>query len=538
MRSVAVVACLLFASVSTAEGQQKWVGPQSPCDIKTGFFRLNSVVVDLQKAVEQPQLRERMLAQALDVLVRSIRDDKQDKNPAAWYYLGRYYVEVKDGAGADSAFTHAVSLAPQCKADIDGYRTELAEGVMNRGLTAWQSGNRDSAATLLRQAYALDPSRPKPLFQLGALYLDANQPDAAVAVYRQAARAAGEDTAYASAKRDALLTVARLAFARSEGDPAAQKWQHTRYSRDSLGPYLTSDSTVLARMQQSSASRRSRRARLSPVDQRSFSAESTARAEAVARGQAAREVLAGQAATDSATAQSAYEPAIAAYRDFVAAYPANVDAATTLAAIYAQAGRMAEATGVFDGLFSHAAELSPRELRALGQRLMQAKMLGPGTQAYLLLLQRNPYQRDALAELTSAYLDAKDTASALAMAQRLQGLDPLNKAALRLVGQAWELQGQSDSARAYSSRADAIPVDITIASMVGDSAGVTLTGVASNLGSTASKPLRIMLEFLDAQGTAQGSQAVDIPALDPGGNHQFQVHGSGKAIVGWRYRQS
>jgi Flp pilus assembly protein TadD len=538
MRSVAVVATFLLVSASALSGQQKWVGPQSPCDIKTGFFRLNSAVVDLQKAVEQPPLRDRMLGQALDVLVRSIRDDKQDKNPAAWYYLGRYYVEMKDGAGADSAFARAVSLAPLCKADIDGYRMELAEGVMNRGLTAWQAGKRDSAALLLRQAYALDPSRPKPLFQLGSLYLDGNQADSAVAVLQEAARAAGDDTTYASAKRDALLTVARLAFAHIQTDPAVQQWQHTRYSRDSLAPYLAADSTVLARMQQSSASRRARGARLSPADQRSFSAESTARAAAVARGQATREALVQQATADSAAAQSAYEPAISAYRNVVAAYPANGDAATTLAAIYSQAGRLGEATAVFDGLFTHAADLSARELRDLGRRLVQARMLGPGTRAYELLLQRNPYQRDALAELTGAYLDAKDTAHALTVARRLQVLDPLNKTTLRLVSQAWELKGQSDSARAYGSRADTMPVDITVASMVGDSGGVTVTGVATNLGSTASRPFRITLEFLDAQGTGQGSEAVEIPALQPGGNQQFQVRGSGKAIVGWRYRPS
>jgi tetratricopeptide (TPR) repeat protein len=390
---------------------------------------------------------------------------------------------------------------------------------------------------LLRQSYALDPS-PKPLFQLGSLYLDGSQPDSAVAALRAAAQAAGDDPAYASEKQNALVTVARLAFAQAQTEPAVQKWQHTRYSRDSLGPHLVSDSTILARVLQSSASRRARKARLAPADQRSFSAESTARANAVARDQAAREVLAGQAAADSEAVQAAYAPAIAAYRDVVAAYPANADAATALAAIYSQAGRREEATAVFDGLFTHAADLSARTLHELARRLVEARMVEPGTKAYLLLLQRNPYHRDALAELTSTYLDAQDTAHALATAQRLQVLDPLNKTALRLVGRAWDLKGRSDSAGAYRARAEAIPVDITIASMVGDSSGVTLTGVASNLGSTASKPFRIIVEFLDVQGAPVGSQGVDIPALDPGGNHQFQARGSGTAIVGWRYRRS
>lgn len=537
MRRVAVVAGLLLVTSSVLSGQRKWVGPQSPCDIKPGFFRLNSAVVDLQKAVEQPRLRERMLGQALEVLTRSIREDKQDQNPAAWYYLGRYYVEVGDAAGADSALGRAAALAPQCRADIDGHRQQLASRVLSRGLTAWHADHQDSAAALLRLAYRLDPSRPGPLFQLGALYLDGGHNDSATAVLREAARVAGTDTAYAVARRDALLTVARLVFTRTQSDSAVQRWQRSRYSRDSLQPHLAADSMVLARMQQSAASRRARRARLSPADQQAFTRDSTARAEALARERATGETLGKRAAADSAAAQAAYEPAITAYRELVTAYPADADAATTLAAIYAQAGRAEEVAGVFDGLFDHAALLSTTKLHELGRRLVQGRMMGPGTKAYTLLLQRNPYDRNALFELISAYVEVKDSAAALAAARRLLALDPLNKAALRLIGEAWGLSGRSDSSATYAALADSLPVDITIASMVRDGGGVTLTGVASNLGDRPSRPFRIVVELLDSQGSAVTSGMVAIAAIAPGGNHQFQLKGAGDGIVGWRYHR-
>ncbi|HMA40106.1 MAG TPA: tetratricopeptide repeat protein [Gemmatimonadales bacterium] len=536
MRAFAVATCGALLGVSTLAAQQQWMGPQPPCDIKPGFFRINSVIVDLQKAVQTPALRERMLSQAQDVLVRTIRDDKQDKNPAAWYYLGRYYVETKDAAGADTAFDRAEELAPQCKTDIAGYRGQLAEAATNAGLTLWQGGNADSGAVLLRQAYAVDPTKPKPLFQLGNLYAERNQLDSAAAILGRAAAAAGSDPAYADAKREALLTVARLAQRNLQANPAVQKWQHSRYSRDSLAPYLAADSGVLARMQQSSASRRARGARLSPADQQAFTRDSTTRADVVARGRALRETLQQQAAVDSATAQAAFDPAVAAYRGLVAAYPTNVEAATSLAGIYAQAGRRAEAASVFDDLLAHSSDLTTSDLYDLGQRLLQAKLLGPGTKAYALALQRNPYHRNALAELASAYIDARDTANALATAQRLQALDPLNKAALHIVAQAWELRGRRDSAQVYGTLADTLTVDISIASLVGDSAGVTLTGVASNLGNGPSKALRVTVDLLDARGTAVTSQAVDVPALPPGGSQQFQVKGAGRGIVGWRYR--
>jgi len=299
MRSAAVTIGLLsLGAVGLGAQARTWVEPKPPCDIKPGFFRLNSAIVDLQHAAQQPQMRDHLLGQAQDVLVRSIRDDKQDKNPAAWYYLGRYYVEEGDAIGADTAFAKAAALAPQCKADIAAYTTPLAQATLNQGLTLWQAGNKDSGAVLLRRAYAVDSTQLRALFQLGLLYVDANQLDSASAVLRRAAQASAGDTVYGEARRDALLTVARISVRGVQSDPAVQKWQHTRYSRDSLAPYLTADSTVLARMQASAASRRARGARLSPTDQQSFSHDSGGRADAVSRDRAARDALQQQAAAE------------------------------------------------------------------------------------------------------------------------------------------------------------------------------------------------------------------------------------------------
>ena len=537
MRFAAVTIGLLSLGAAGLGAQARaWVEPKPPCDIKPGFFRLNSAIVDLQHAAQQPQMRDHLLGQAQDVLVRSIRDDKQDKNPAAWYYLGRYYVEESDAIGADTAFAKAAALAPQCKADIASYLSPLAQTTLNQGLTQWQAGNKDSGAVLLRRAYAVDSTQLKALFQLGLLYVDANQLDSASAVLRRAAQASAGDTAYTEARRDALLTVARISARGVLSDPAVQKWQHTRYSRDSLAPYAASDSTVLARMQASSASRRARGARLSPADQQSFSRDSAARADAVSRDRTAREAVQQQAAADSTAAQAVFQPAIASYKELVAAYPSNAEAAAALASLYVQAGRRSEATVVFDGLFAHAGDLSAGDLYDLGQRLVSSRLWTPAIKAYSLALERNPYHRNALSELGSAYVETKDGANAVATVQRLVVLDPMNKMALHLLGQAWDLRGQTDSARKYTVISDSQSVDITIASMVPDSSGVTLTGVATNSGSAAASARHLTVEFLDAKGTILATQGVDIPSVPAGGSQQFQAHAAAKGAVGWRYR--
>src|SRR5438034_6560955 len=158
---------------------QEWVPPQPPCDVKAGHFRVTSAIVDLQNAASKPNARERLLKDANDVLTRAITQDKQDQNAGAWYYLGRYYVEVKDTPGADTAFQRAVALAPQCKDDIDRYRERLWVDVLNHGLSSWQENKLDSAKLFLRQAAALQPSHPRAFLALGQIYESENKVDSA-----------------------------------------------------------------------------------------------------------------------------------------------------------------------------------------------------------------------------------------------------------------------------------------------------------------------------------------------------------------------
>src|SRR5215831_10213549 len=57
MRSAAVTIGLLALGAMGLGAQAKdWVDPKPPCDIKPGFFRLNSAIVDLQQAARQPQM--------------------------------------------------------------------------------------------------------------------------------------------------------------------------------------------------------------------------------------------------------------------------------------------------------------------------------------------------------------------------------------------------------------------------------------------------------------------------------------------------
>ncbi|MGH7676088.1 MAG: tetratricopeptide repeat protein, partial [Gemmatimonadales bacterium] len=238
------LAIAALACVTATLRAQTWTPPRPPCDVQAGHFRINSAIVSLQTAAEKPTQRDRMLRQAQDVLVRSLTQDKQTNNPGAWYYLGRYYVEMGDAAGADSAFDHAEALAPQCAADIKTYRERLWTTALHDGLRNWQEGREDSAVVLLSRAANLVPTNPRPHFSLGKLYANRDAVDSATLWLRQGMQLAGTDTAFTRDRRDAMATLGRLYVRRAQTSPVFQQWQRTRYSRDSLERGIANDSTV------------------------------------------------------------------------------------------------------------------------------------------------------------------------------------------------------------------------------------------------------------------------------------------------------
>ena len=536
MKAALTALCTGFTAPLLAQG---WVPPQPPCEISAAHFKVNGGVLHLKTAAEKPDQRNGQLAEAHRVLVEAILQDKQEKNPGAWYYLGRYYFEIGDAAGADSALARALALAPPCRQDIDGYRRRLWANTLNAGLAAWQGGKEDSAVALFGLAARLAPGNPKAFVALAGLYAGKDNYDSALVYYRRTVEAAGNDTAFAKDKRDALSNVARLLVGRAQNDAAAQDYARLRASVDSIDRGLESDSTILARLTASSQSRKARGRRLAPSDQQTFARDSSGRAQAVAQARVARAALLQQMAADSGKLQVAFAPAVVALQDYLAAYPGAMDAATSLATLYAESGRAAAASAVFDSVAAHAQNFDPEDLFTAGQRLMSQRWYRAGARALALALTKNPYRRDALYSLGVGYYQLRDSTNLLAVAQRLVQLDPLNRSSIRLLAAAWDLRGRRDSTLKYLVQVDSLlAVEVTVSSFVPDSGGAAATLLATNLRPAPSKPFRLTVEFLDPQGKPVASETRDVPAILPQENQQIDLKVSGKGIAGWRYRPS
>src|SRR6266568_5192152 len=496
-RVVLLAACSalsLPAAPASLWGQGQWVPPQPPCDLPAGHFKVTGSGLYLKNAAEKPNQRDQQLAQARKVLTEAIAQDHQGKNPAAWYYLGRYYFEVSDARGTDTAFARALALQPKCADDIRGYRSQIWAKTVNGGLAAWQEGKEDSAVVLFHVAARLEPTNPKPFSALAGLYATKDNDDSALVYYRQAAAAAGSDTTFVRDRKDALSNAWRLLVRRVQGHPAAQEIPQLRARRDSLSRAIPGDSTVLAKLVASSQSRKARRTTLAPADQRLFARDSTARAQAVERARSARAAIGQQLAADSAALADAFAPALAALRDYLAAYPDAVDAATSLAALYAQSSRPRDAAAVFDSLATHARDIEPTDVFTTGERLV---------------------------------------------AQRVLALDPLNRASLKLVAAGWDFRRRRDSTVAYLARADSgLAVEVLVSVFIPDSAGASLSALATNLKSVPSKAFHLSVEFLDAHGQVVATVPQDVPALPPGQSQEIDLKATGKGIAGWRYRAS
>jgi len=536
----ALAIVLMGASrVAGLAAQESFGPPQAPCQLTQSNSKINNGIQALKTAVEKPDQRATQLAQARKALTDAIVQDGQSGNPAAWYYLGRHAVLAGDAAAADTAFARAASLAPACVADIATYRDELWGRLVNDALTVSQDGKLDSALALLHAAARLEPHNPKAFATAAALYASRGNDDSAYAYYRLAGRSAGDDTTYASDKREALSNAWHLLVRKVQGHPAAQRAARVRGSLDSLQRAITADSIVLARLVGSSQSRKARGAKLAPADQQLFTRDSTARAQAVARGRSALAAALQQLAADSTALTAAFAPAIGALNEYVAAFPADVDAATTLATLYAQSGHGNQAAAVFDSLGAHAKNLDPDALFGPGVRLVGQGLYQPGARALALGLARNPYRREALFSLAIAYYQLHDSTALLPAAQRLAALDPLNRASLKLVAAGWDFRRERDSAKAYVARADTgIAVEIAVVSFIPDSAGAGIAGLATNLKATPSKPAHLTVELLDVGGQVVATLTQDLPALSPRQSQAFDLKASGRGIAGWRYRAS
>lgn len=162
------------------------------CGLKPGHFKVSSGATYLKTGIETevPSNRSRALSSGQKVILEAIEKNGQDKNPAAWYYLGRIYLQQGDLAGADSAFNKAETMMPACKEDISKVRYTGWVPLVNGGIEFVKQQNNDSALALFRQANLIYRDKPAAYLNGGVIFANAGQTDSAIVYWQKAAEIA------------------------------------------------------------------------------------------------------------------------------------------------------------------------------------------------------------------------------------------------------------------------------------------------------------------------------------------------------------
>jgi tetratricopeptide (TPR) repeat protein len=534
---IALAAAGALAGPAWAQGT--WVGHRPPCKLSTGHFLVNGGLLQLKQAVEArfPDERLSRLGQAKRILLQAMTTGGQAENPAAWYYLGRYYAEVPDPAGADSAFRRAVVLAPDCAADVATHEAPLAAIALSEALRLWSASQRDSAVAAFALSRGLAPGDAGvPLYE-ALMYASLGEPDAAARALDEGA-AAVRDTTYAQRLRQAELEVARAYEAHAyQSEPAVSSAAASRVARDSLPRPIARDSALLARILADVADMRAKGGRLTPPSLAAFQRDSTTLTERLAAQRHAVDSLTVAAAAESTAAVVALAPAIRYYRRFLAHYPDEVDATLQLMGLLATTGDRA----ALDSLVQRVTTMPA----ARGPALVQAALglLGNGlpSQAAALLeaaLAANPNDQGALTVLVRAYYALGRAPALTEVARRLLALEPLNPARARAMALAWDLAGRPDSTARYLALADTgLAWNVTINQFTPGERLTSLSGFVRNVAGRPLPSMTLVFDFLDAAGSVLFRQSAAIPALPPGGRDTIQLRSEQGGAVAWRYRR-
>lgn len=493
---VVVVLALLAAPLS---GQGKW--PEPKCDLKPGHFLVNSGLLYLKSAHEARYADQKTkdLRDAQRVLNQALTTGGQEKNPAAWYYLGRYYVLTNDAVGLDTAFTRAEALKPECKDDVAAWRRVMWVPAFNAGVAAWQANNNDSAIASFRRSSALLPSEPTSTKYLATLFFNNGQVDSAAAYFRRSADIARKDPKFAQDYKDALYNLARI-------EQSQEHWAQAGAAYQEYLSLYPNDPEVLASMGTVYMNTGKKDSAFAIYRQVVSKGDSMGYYTLYRVGAAISQSVPDEPDT-SAAGGSCRQSARAARPPLTAArIKARCDSVTK---------------GMVNEYVTNS-----REAYTLSAQALDAS------------LKLNPFYREALIHRANTALGMRDSVTALDMARRLIAVDPMNKQSIKMMAYAQQANGKVDSTLHYLRLHDSTLVaDVTISQFDSTDTGRDLRGLVTNPRPKASPALTFVFEFLDNKGTVVATEKVQVAAVDPAASSPIEVHARGAGIVAWRYRR-
>jgi len=477
----------------------RWAEPK--CDLKPNDPLVNQGMGYLKDATTTrfEDQKKKDLSDAQRLLTQALTTGKQDKNPAAWYYLGRYYIMTSDAPGVDSAFTHAQTLKPDCKGDIDIWRRYVWVPTFNAGIAAWQANNVDSAIASFRRASALLPDEPTAPKYAATLYYNTGKADSAVVYFRRAADVAAADPKFAQDRKDALFNLGRIQQSLQKLPEAMATY------REYLALY-PNDPEIMAALGGAYMLRNNKDSAFAIYRQIVSRGDSIGFYQLYRVGAEISQSVPDD--PDTAVAGAGCR------RDARAIRPP-----LTVAKIRARCDSVT--TGLAKAFFA-----SSREAFTLAAQALDAS------------LKINPYYRETLIFRANTALGLRDSVTALTMSRRLLAADPMNKVGIKIMAYAQQQNGKVDSAIYYYRMSDSTLIgDVVVSQFDSTDTGRDVRGLVTNPRATANAPYKLIFEFVNLQGAVVATDTVQVAAIQPGQSQQFAIKAAGATIAAWRYRK-
>jgi len=507
VRTVRNLVVVMFTTLSVplaAQQQQqaasnRWAEPK--CDLKPNDRFVNQGVLYLKSATtaHDPDQKKKDLADAEHQLTQALTTGGQDKNPAAWYYLGRYYIMTDNAMGTDSALTKALALKPECKDDIGIWRRYVWVPVFNAGIAAWQANNLDSAIKAFTRANSYLPTEPTSFKYVATLYYNLNHADSAVFYFRKAADIGATDPKFAQDRRDALYNLGRILQSLGRLPEALASYHEYVALYPNDAEIMAAMGGVYMQMNQKDSAFAIYRQIIAKGDSIGYFQLYRVGAE-----------ISQSVPEDPDTAKEGGSCRTAARAVRPALTPARIRA------------RCDSVTKQISRDF----EKSSSEAFSLAAQALDAS------------LKMNPHNREALIFRANTALGQRDSVTALAMSRRLVAIDPMNKVALKIMAGSQAQNHNVDSAVYYFKMSDSTLIaDVALTQFDSTDTGREVKGLVTNVRDKPNAPFKLVFEFVDVQGQVVATDSVQVAAIQPGQSQQFAMKPTGASIAAWRYRK-
>ncbi|HEV8381166.1 MAG TPA: tetratricopeptide repeat protein [Gemmatimonadales bacterium] len=497
----------LAAQAAQQQPQNRWADPK--CDLKPNHFQVNQGMMYLKSATtgKFEDQKKKDLADAQRVLTEALTSGGQHENPAAWYYLGRYYLITGDAQGADSALTRAETLKPACKDDVGFWRRYVWQFSFNAGIEASRVNNTDSAIASFRRATFLLPLEPTSYKYLAILFYNAGKGDSATAYFRRTADVSAKDPKYAQERKEALNNLGRIQHSLQMLPEAIATY------REYLGLY-PGDPEIMAGLGGAYL-------QLSGKDTTFAAYKDSALAiyrQLIAKGDSIgyyQLYLVGAQISQSVPE----DPDTSVIGENCRKQAGTIRPRLTLVRIRARCDSVT--TRVAKDYFS-----SSREAFTLAARALDTS------------LKINPYYRETLIFRANTALGMRDSTTALAMSRRLLAIDPMNRTGIKIMASSQGQNGKVDSALFYFRLSDSLLVgDVAVPTFDSTDTGREVRVIVTNPREKPNAPYKLVFEFVDLQGQVVATDTVAVPPIQPGQSQQFELKPAGASIAAWRYRK-